>query len=101
MSKDLTISQESIENSIFIFRGEQVMVDKDLAELYQIETKVLNQAVKRNINRFPESFRFQLSSTETNELVTNCDRFETFKHSSVNPLFFTNQDVSTLRINKI
>ncbi len=54
----------SIENRILTIRGLQVMVDRDLAELYQVDTKVLNQAVKRNIERFPESFRFQLSNNE-------------------------------------
>ncbi|MBU0488507.1 MAG: ORF6N domain-containing protein, partial [Bacteroidetes bacterium] len=73
MSKDL-ISQSEIENRIFTFRGVQVMIDRDIAELYNVETKVLNQAVKRNIKRFPESFRFQLSEEEKYELVTNCDR---------------------------
>jgi hypothetical protein len=64
----------SIENKIFTIRDTQVMVDRDLAELYQVETKVLNQAVKRNIERFPEYFRFQLLQNELDELVTICDR---------------------------
>jgi hypothetical protein len=67
--------QTNIENKIFTIRGMQVMLDRDLAELYEIETKVFNQAVKRNENRFPDDFRFQLTNTEKNELVTNCDRF--------------------------
>jgi hypothetical protein len=75
MSKELTISQKEIESRIFVFRDYQVMLDRDLAEMYQVETKVLNQVVKRNIERFPKQFRFQLNETETNELVTNCDRF--------------------------
>ena len=53
-----------IQNLIFNFRNEQVMLDRDLASLYGVTTKVLNQAVKRNINRFPEAFRFQLSDNE-------------------------------------
>lgn len=52
------------------------MIDRDLAELYGVETKALNQAVKRNIGRFPERFRFQLSKNETIELVTICDRLK-------------------------
>src|SRR5690554_655385 len=72
------------------------MLDRDLAEIYQVETKVLNQAVKRNINRFPEFFRFQLNDNEKNELVTNCDRFEMLKHSSSNPFAFTEQGVAML-----
>ena len=51
---------QKIENAIYTIRGQQVLVDRDLAMLYQVETKVLNQAVKRNIERFPERFRFQL-----------------------------------------
>jgi ORF6N domain len=99
MSK-IKISAALIENRIFTFRDEQVMIDRDLAEMYQVETKVLNQAVKRNGERFPKAFRFQLSATEKNELVTNCDRFQTLKHSSVNPYAFSkleNDSVSILR----
>lgn len=92
MTKDL----QHIENRIFTFRDQQVMIDRDLAELYLVETKVLNQAVKRNISRFPESFRFQLNENEFNELVTNCDRFEKLKHSSSNPYAFTEQGVAML-----
>lgn len=62
------IKQEEIESKIFTVRGLQVMLASDLALLYQVETKVLNQAVKRNIDRFPESFRFQLTSLEAQEL---------------------------------
>ncbi len=86
----------SIQNQIFTFREVQVMVDKDLAEMYQVETKVLNQAVKRNSSRFPNSFRFQLTDIEKNELVTNCDRFNKLKHSSVNPFVFTEQGIAML-----
>lgn len=90
------IKTEEIKNLIFTFRDEPVMIDRDLAQLYQVETKVLNQAVKRNLNRFPEIFRFQLNDKERNELVTNCDRFEVLKHSSVNPYVFTEQGVAML-----
>lgn len=85
-----------IENRILTIRGHQVMVDWDLAELYQVDTKVLNQAVKRNIERFPENFRFRLSSNEKEELVTNCDRFKALKHSTSNPYVFTEQGVAML-----
>jgi len=85
-----------IQNQIFTFRNVQVMVDRDLATMYQVETKVLNQAVKRNTNRFPVSFRFQLSDMEKKELVTNCDRFKSLKHSSVNPYVFTEQGIAML-----
>lgn len=85
-----------IENRILTLRGKQVMIDRDLAELYNIETKALNQAVKRNIERFPEHFRFQVSNQEKDELVTNCDRFNNLKHSSVNPFAFTEPGVAML-----
>lgn len=81
----------SIENRIMSIRGKQIMVDRDLAELYGVETKVLNQAVKRNIERFPNHFRFQLSKEEMRELVTNCDRFNSLKHSTVKSFVFTEQ----------
>ena len=93
---DNLIPESEIENMIFSIRGIQVMVDRDLAMLYGVETKVLNQAVKRNINRFPERFRFQLSQNETSELVTNCDRLQNLKHSSTCPHVFTEQGVAML-----
>jgi len=86
----------NIKNMIFSFRGLQVMIDRDLAELYGVGTKVLNQAVKRNIERFPDDFRFQLTDNEKIELVTNCDRFIKLKHSSTNPYVFTEQGVAML-----
>ena len=72
------------------------MLDFDLAALYGVETRVLNQAVKRNIERFPEDFMFALDKSEKDELVTNCDRFETMKHSTVMPYAFTEQGVAML-----
>ena len=81
-------------------RGNQIMIDRDLAELYGVETKRLNEAVKRNIERFPERFperfRFQLTKEEMNELVTNCDRFNSLKHSTVRSYAFTEQGVAML-----
>lgn len=85
-----------IENRIFTIRGKQLMIDRDLAEMYQVEVKRLNEQVKRNIERFPELFRFQLTDNEKNELVANCDRFEILKHSSNNPYAFTEQGVAML-----
>jgi hypothetical protein len=72
------------------------MLDRDLAELYGVSTKALNQAVKRNGRRFPPDFMFQLSKEEKGELVTNCDRFTKLKHSSVLPRAFTEQGVAML-----
>ena len=90
------ISQKHIESQIFTIQGLQVMIDRDLAEMYQVETKVLNQAVKRNSERFPIQFRFQLTENEKTELVTICDRFDSLKHSSSNPNVFTEQGVAML-----
>ena len=90
------ISIRNIQNLIFTIRGIQTMIDRDLAELYGVEVKRLNEQVKRNIGRFPAEFRFQLDNTEKEELVANCDRFENLKHSSVNPYAFTEQGVAML-----
>jgi len=87
---------EVIASKIFLIRGQKVMIDKDLAELYGVKTKVLNQAVRRNIERFPQDFMFQLSEEEKNKLVTDCDRFKRLKHSSVNPYAFTQEGVAML-----
>ena len=92
---DLT-QVSSIESRIQTIRAAQVMIDADLAHLYGVETKVLNQAVKRNIARFPQQFRFQLNPIEKNELVTNCDRFGNLKHSTTLPYAFTEQGVAML-----
>lgn len=85
-----------IETRILLIRGIHVMIDRDLAELYQIETKTLNQQVKRNQERFPDAFMFRLNEHEFSELVTNCDRFYLLKHSSSLPYAFTEQGVSML-----
>jgi hypothetical protein len=96
MNEELKISTTFIENRIFSIRNIQVMVDRDLAEMYQVPVKRLNEQVKRNIDRFPASFRFQLTGEEKNELVANCDRFENIKHSSTQPFAFTEQGVAML-----
>ena len=65
---DSIVPAELIERKIYLIRNKKVMLDSDLAELYDVETKVLNQAVKRNIARFPEDFMFQLNKEEALEL---------------------------------
>jgi hypothetical protein len=87
---------ERIENRIFIIRGQKVMLDRDLAGLYGVKTKTLNQSVKRNTKRFPDDFVFQVSLEEKNELVTNCDRFHSWKHSASLPYAFTDNGVAML-----
>ncbi len=96
MSTSLELTITHIENRIFTLRGVQVMLDKDLGEMYGVATKVLNQAVKRNQGRFPETFRFRLTKDELNELVTNCDRLASLKHSNSMPYVFTEQGVAML-----
>ncbi|HQJ59788.1 MAG TPA: ORF6N domain-containing protein [bacterium] len=96
MNGNELIKVDDIRSRIFTIRGVQVMLDIDLAELYCVETKVLNQAVKRNKNRFPERFMFMMSDEEKKELVTNCDRLRRLKHSSSNPYAFTEQGVAML-----
>ncbi len=93
---DLIERDLKIDERIYSVRGRQVMIDRDLAELYGVETKALNQAVKRNIERFPPSFMFRLKQEEFMELVTICDRFEKLKHSSNMPHAFTEQGVAML-----
>lgn len=85
-----------IRNQIFTVRGKQVMIDRDLAVLYGVETKRLNEQVKRNHSRFPERFCFKLTESEKNELVADCDRFEKLKHSSSLPYAFSEQGVAML-----
>jgi len=65
MDDNSLLSEETISNKIYFIRGQKVMIDRDLATLYGIETRVLKQAVKRNISRFPEDFMFDLNKTET------------------------------------
>ena len=86
-----------IQNRIYEVRGYKIMFDFNLAEMYDVETKVLKQAVRRNIHRFPSDFMFELSNNEWNELVTICDRLpKSQKHSSVSPFAFTEQGVAML-----
>ena len=90
------ISIETIAGKIFLFRGMKVILDADLAELYGVTTKALNQAVTRNEQRFPSDFMFRLAKEEKQELVTNCDRLNRLKHSSALPRVFTEQGVAML-----
>jgi len=100
---------EIIENKIYIIRGQKVMLDKDLAWLYEVETKKLNQAVKRNIERFPEDFMFQLTKEEVENLRfqigTSSEDIEILRSQIVTSKNYfnlksqtvTSKDVSSLR----
>lgn len=86
-----------IENKIYEIRGQKVMLDFDLAEMYGVETKRLKEQVRRNSERFPSDFMFELSKKEWSELVANCGRLPySLKHSSVPSFAFTEQGVAML-----
>ncbi|MCR4336755.1 MAG: ORF6N domain-containing protein [Candidatus Omnitrophica bacterium] len=87
---------EKIEGMILFIRGKKVMLDRDLALLYVVPTKRLNEQVKRNIKRFPTDFMFQLTDKEKEEVVANCDHLKILKFSSANPYVFTQEGVAML-----
>ena len=80
---------ESNPVPIFTLRNQPVLIDSDLANLYGVLTKALNQAVRRNKDRFPKDFYFQLTPDEKEEVVTNCDHLNKLKYSKVLPHAFT------------
>lgn len=88
-STQILLPVERITQTICLIRGGKVILDADLASLYGVPTKRLNEQIKRNQDRFPVDFAFRLTPEETTELVANCDRFANLKHSSVPPLAFT------------
>jgi phage regulator Rha-like protein len=86
-----------LHSKIYEVRGENVILDFDLALLYEVENRALKQSVRRNIYRFPEDFMFQLSKKEWIEVITNCDNLpETLKYSPQTPFAFTEQGVAML-----
>ena len=89
-------NSDVIRSRIFTIRGVQVMLAPDLADLYKVETRVFNQSVKRNIKRFPENFRFQLTKEELNEVITNCDNPDRLRFSPQAPFAFTEQGIAML-----
>ena len=90
--------EKTIKNRIFTIRGVQVMIDSDLAELYKVDTKVLNQAVRRNIDRFPAEFMFQLTDSEYGSLRSQFVTLKTKRgqHRKYLPFAFTEQGVAML-----
>ena len=90
LKKKRVVPDEVVMNKIIIIRAQKIMIDRDLAELYGVSTKQLNQQVKRNARRFPEDFMFQLTEEEKEEVVTNCDHLKKkLKFSPVLPFAFT------------
>ena len=90
----IVVDNLHIQNKIYTIRSVQVMIDRDLADLYRVKTKRLNEQVKRNSNRFPVQFCFQLTDKEKNELVANCDHLQNLKYSPTLPYAFTEQGVA-------
>ena len=74
--KKMVIPDEAIINKILLIRDKKVMIDKDIASLYGVPTKRLNEQVKRNLKRFPDDFMFQLTQEEKDEVVANCDHLK-------------------------
>jgi len=96
MKQEDAIQTISIREKILIIRNIPVLIDRDLANMYAVETKRINEQARRNIERFPARYRFQLSNNEKEELVANCDRFNQLKHSTANPYAYTEQGVAML-----
>ncbi len=97
MSKTIIVSEEIIINKIYLVRGHKVMLDRDLAEMYGVETRVLNQAIKRNEKRFPADFMFQMTSEELSDwksqnVISNKEKMGLRKPPNV----FTEQGVAML-----
>lgn len=97
MKKEIIIPDEIITNKIYLIRNQKVMLDRDLADLYQVETRVLKQAVKRNLNRFPDDFMFELTKNEfenwRSQFVTSNSDKMGLRYA---PMVFTEQGVSML-----
>jgi len=87
---------ESLEKKLIQYNNDVVLVDKDVAELYGVSTKEINQAVSNNLDKFPNSYILELSKEDKNELVKNFDRFKKLKHSTVNPKVFTEKGLYML-----
>ena len=83
------IPDEVVISKILLLRGKKVMIDRDIADLYGVSTKRLNEQVKRNIKRFPEDFLFQLTQAEKDEVVAICDHLKGLKFSPTLPYAFT------------
>ena len=90
------IKYKEIENKIIAIRNQRILIDSDVAELYDVDTKRVNEAVVRNAEKFPAGYVIELTVNEKNELVANCDRFNNLKHSTVLPKAFTEKGLYML-----
>lgn len=89
MTRRKVVTDEKVNKTILLIRDKQVMLDIDLAAIFGTTTKRLNQQVKRNLDRFPADFMFQLTHEEKEEVVTNCDHLRQLKFSTTSPFAFT------------
>lgn len=96
MIKKIIISNEAIIEKIYVIRGQKVMLDKDLADFYSVKTKRLKEQVRRNINRFPESFMFELTTSEYDVLRSQFATLKRGRHSKYLPFAFTEHGVLML-----
>ena len=94
--REVVLSQHDIEKLIITVRGEQVLIDQDIARLYGVTTKRLNEQAKRNSARFPNNFRFELTEEERDEVVANCDHLQSLKYRPTLPYAFTEQGIGQL-----
>ena len=92
----MPVSGEEIEHAILLFRGQKVMLDRDLARLYGVKTKILNKAVSRNLDRFPADFIFQLTPEEHDSLRFQFGTLKRGQHSKYLPFVFTQEGVAML-----
>ena len=90
------IHADNVQDMIIVVRGQQVLLDRDVAALYGVSTKVVNQAVKNNLEKFPDGYLISLTDNEKDDLVKNIDRFESMKHSTVPPTAFTERGLYML-----
>jgi hypothetical protein len=90
------ITYKDVEDKVINIRNAPVILDSDVAELYQVETKRINEAVSRNPEKFPDGYLIQITEEEKTELVANCDRFSSLKHSTVMPKAFTERGLYML-----
>ena len=93
---EVPLSKHEIEKLIITVRGEQVLLDQDIARLYGVTTKRLNEQAKRNSARFPSNFRFELTAEERDEVVANCDHLQSLKFRPTLPFAFTEQGIGQL-----
>lgn len=87
------VPNDLIASKILLIRDQKVMIDSDIADLYGVPTKRLNEQVKRNIERFPSNFMFELTKEEKEQVVANCDHLEKLKFSPVLPKVFTEHGI--------